>query len=347
MSKTALITGISGQDGAYLSRLLLEKGYKVFGTFHKKESFNNKRLKYFNIENDIQFVHMDINNKASIEAVLKSSKPEELYNLAAISSVGYSFENPILVSEVTGFSALTILESIRHVNRDIKFYQASSSEMFGKVKSVPQNEETAFYPMSPYAVAKQFAHCTTQGYRNAYNLYACSGILFNHESPLRDLNYVTRKITWSATRIKHGMLDSLTLGNINNKRDWGYAKDYVEAMWLMLQQDKPQDFVIGSGETYTIKEFAEFTFNELDINIEWIGEKTKQIGIDKKNGNTIVKISPDFFRPSEGNHYLGDTNKARNCLGWKPKTGIKQLIRKMVDFELRLLNNHKQPNCVA
>lgn len=339
MVKTALITGITGQDGAYLSKFLLTKGYRVIGTYHNKKIINKQRLEYLNISDDIQFLHMDINNKQSIENVLNSIKPSELYNLAAISSVGYSFKEPILVSEINGFSVLRLLESIRLVNRDIKFFQASSSEMFGKVRSIPQNVDTVLYPMSPYAVAKQFAHCMTRNYREAYNIFACSGIMFNHESPLRDLNYVSRKITWSATRIKYGLLKEMILGNIDIKRDWGYAEDYVIAMWLMLQQNEPQDFVIASGQTYSIREFIEFTFKELGINIEWIGEDTNQIGIDKRNGNAIIKISSDLFRPSEGNHYQGDIIMARDALGWKTKTGVKELIHKMIDFEINELLN--------
>ena len=341
MSKSVLITGITGQDGAYLAKFLLAKGYTVYGGYHyTRPPTDSWRLKLVGIDQQIEFVYLNLQEPESIEAAVKAIKPDEIYNLAAQSSVGKSFQYPKLTSEVSGFAVLHLLESIRKYAATIRFYQASSSEMFGAVKSIPQHEETPFYPQSPYAVAKQFAHCLTLNYREAYDLYACSGIVFNHESPLRSTEYVSRKITHSVARIHKGLLDSFSLGNIDIERDWGFAGEYVEAMWMMLQQQVADDYVISSGETHSIREFVQCAFSHVNIPIAWEGKGINEVGIDRQSGKTLVTISPKLFRPAEGNHYVGDHSKASEKLGWRPRTSFRQLVELMVQADLDLLSTN-------
>ena len=330
MSKIALITGISGQDGAYLAKLLLSKGYKVIGGERRTASGSLWRLKELEIENDIEIADFELSEFTNIYRIIEKYNPDEIYNLAAQSFVAASFEVPITTSDVTGLGVSRILEAIRHINPSIKFYQASSSEMFGKVSKTPQNENTTFYPKSPYGIAKLFGHWITINYRESYNIFACSGISFNHESPLRGEQFVTRKITIGLSKVKLGILNCLELGNLDSKRDWGYAEDYVEAMYLMLQQNKPNDFVIASGKNYSVREFIIAACNELNIEIEWEGENENEVAIDTNTGKEIIKINPKFYRPSEVDVLLGDANKANNILNWKPKTNFEELVSMMI-----------------
>jgi len=338
MSKTALITGISGQDGAYLSKLLLEKGYKVIGGERRSASGTLWRLQELNIEKDIEIADFELSEFTNIYRTIDKHKPDEVYNLAAQSFVAASFEMPIMTSDVTGVGVLRLLEAIRQINPKIKFYQASSSEMFGKVAESPQNENTPFYPRSPYGVAKLFGHCMTINYREAYDLFACSGILFNHESPLRGEQFVTRKITISLSKIRLGLQDCLELGNLDSKRDWGYAEDYVEAMFLMLQHNKPDNYVISTGETYSVKDFINAACNELNINISWEGNGLNEVAIDKKSNKTIIKINPKYYRPTEVDLLLGDARKAKKILNWEPKSNFKDLVSKMVKSDYSKLS---------
>jgi len=338
MSKTALITGVSGQDGAYLSKLLLEKGYKVIGGERRSASGSLWRLKELNIENDVEITDFELSEFTNIYRTIDKYKPDEIYNLAAQSFVAASFEMPVTTSDVTGVGVLRVLEAIRQINPEIKFYQASSSEMFGKVAESPQNEDTPFYPRSPYGVAKLFGHWMTVNYREAYNMFACSGILFNHESPLRGEQFVTRKITISLSKIKLGLQDCLELGNLDSKRDWGYAQDYVEAMFLMLQHNKPDNYVVSTGETYSVKDFINAACNELNINISWEGNGLNEVAIDKKSNKTIIKINPKYYRPTEVDFLLGDATKAKKLLNWEPKTDFKDLVAKMVKSDYSKLS---------
>ncbi|NPV72682.1 MAG: GDP-mannose 4,6-dehydratase [Pelotomaculum sp.] len=317
MSKTALITGITGQDGAYLADFLLKKGYRVFGAYRRTSTINLDRLCYLGIENQVELLPMDLTDQGNIVRVLQKVQPDEVYNLAAQSFVAVSFEQPVTTGEITGLGVTNLLEAIRLVNKEIRFYQASTSEMFGKVQAVPQNETTPFYPRSPYAAAKLYAHWMTVNYRESYGMYACSGILFNHESPLRGLEFVTRKITYAVARIKHGLERELRLGNLEAKRDWGYAPEYVEAMWLMLQQDEPDDYVIATGETHSVREFVEEAF--ACVNLDW---------------RDYVVVDPAFYRPAEVDLLVGDPSKAREKLGWQPRTTFKDLVRLMVKADL-------------
>ena len=322
MSKTALITGITGQDGAYLADFLLRKGYHVYGTFRRISSPNFSRLDFLNITDKVELIPFDLLDQSSILYVLEYTKPDELYNLAAQSFVGASFEQPIATGEVTGLGLTRVLDTLRMQSPHTRFYQASSSEMFGGSKK-PLNENSSFKPRSPYAAAKLYAHWVTTNYREAYNLYACSGILFNHESPLRGIEFVTRKITYHANMIKMGLSEKISLGNIEAKRDWGFAGDYVEAMWLMLQQDRPEEYVIATGKTHTVKDFAEKTFEKLGLNLE------DYLEIDKK-----------LFRPTEVDVLIGDPSKAIKKLGWNPnKTSFDDLINIMVQSDRELLSN--------
>lgn len=317
--KVALITGITGQDGAYLAQFLLKKGYKVFGAYRRISSPNFWRLDYLGIKDKITLLPIDLTDMSSIVNALNKAKPDEVYNLAAQSFVEASFDQPIATAQITGLGVLNILEAIRLTNLKIRFYQASTSEMYGGLKKISANEETPFYPRSPYGVAKLYAHWITVNYREAYNLFACSGILFNHESPLRGIEFVSRKITSGAVKIKLGLAKDLKLGNLNAKRDWGYAPDYVECMWLMMQQKKPSDYVIATGETYTVREFVEKTFSLLNL--------------DYRN---YVKIDKKLFRPAEVNFLKGDPAKAKKELGWNPqKTSFDQLIKIMVEADKR------------
>jgi GDPmannose 4,6-dehydratase len=337
--KKAFITGITGQDGAYLSKLLLEKGYEVHGAYRRTADLNLDKLRFLKVADHIKYCPLELLEFTNIYRAIERIQPDEIYNLGAQSFVQNSFEEPLFTAEVTGLGPLKILEAIRTINPGIKFYQASSSEMFGKVQTLLQNEKTPFYPRSPYSVSKLFGHWITINYRESYNIFTCSGILFNHESPLRGMEFVTRKITHSAARIKLGLQKEVRLGNLDSKRDWGYAAEYVNAMWLMLQQEKPDDYVIATGEAHSIREFIEIAFSELDMNIEWSGKEVDEKGIDTRTGKTVVAIDREFFRPCEVDYLAGDSSKAREKLGWKPQTSLKELIRMMLDRDLKLAKN--------
>jgi GDPmannose 4,6-dehydratase len=334
-SRRALITGIAGQDGAYLSKLLLEKGYDVYGMDRQDIELDTRRLKSLGIHHDIQICSFDIQNFEEILHTFENIKPHEVYNLAAQSSVGASFEQPLQTAEATGISTLKMLEAIRKSSHEIRFYQASTSEMFGKVREIPQNEKTPFYPRSPYATAKLFAHCSTVNYREAYHLFACSGILYNHESPLRGLNFVTRKITHALVRIKNNLQEKLFLGNLSVKRDWGYAPEYVDAMWRMLQQNMPDDYVIATGKIHSIRDFVQVAAQHLGFEIEWVGEGVDEKGIDRNTGNALVEVSEKFFRPTEVDDVVGDASKAHQKLGWQSKVDFDEMIKKMVEADIK------------
>ena len=319
MSKCALITGITGQDGAYLAELLLNKGYRVIGAFRRTSTVNVTRLDALGISGDIELVPFDLTDHGNMRRTMDRFCPDEVYNLAAQSFVGVSFEQPITTADITAIGAARLLEVIREVNPAIRFYQASTSEMFGKAQEVPQREKTPFYPRSPYAAAKLYAHWMTVNYREAYGMHASSGILFNHESPLRGAEFVTRKITLAAARIKYGLQDTLKLGNLDAKRDWGYAKEYVEAIWLMTQQLESEDYVIATGETHSVREFVEVAFNTAGLN-SW---------------ERYVVIEPTLVRPAEVDFLRGEPSKAKEKLGWKPKTTFKELVSLMVASDLR------------
>lgn len=332
--KKALITGISGQDGSYLAQLLLEKGYKVYGADRRRVDSDYWRLKYLGINNDVEHVYMDLLEYSNIFNVIKNINPDEIYNLGAQSFVGSSFSQPILTSNINSLGCLRILESIRIINPECKFYQASTSEMFGKVQEVPQNEETTLYPRSPYGVSKVYSHYMVKNYRESYNLFACSGILFNHESPLRGREFVTKKITSTVARIKYGLEDKLSIGNLEAKRDWGFAKDYVKGMYLMLQAKSPDDFVLSTGKTVKVRDFVEKSFKYVGIDICWEGTGINERGIDSKTGNVLIEINEKFFRPAEVDLLLGDSSKAEKVLGWKAETDLDELIKVMMEFDL-------------
>ena len=331
MRKAALITGVSGQDGSYLAELLLKKKYKVVGTDRRSARSSNWRLRRLGIENKIIYEEMELAELYEIQRIFKKYKFDEVYHLAAQSFVKASFNSPLNTSNITGIGTLRILETIRSINRKIKFYQASSSEMFGNALNKIQNENTPLNPQSPYAIAKAFAHYLTQNYRNSYKMFAVSGILFNHESPLRGNEFVTKKIVDGLIKIKKNHLNHIELGNLYAKRDWGYAKEYVEAMWKMLQQKKPEDYVISTGKTYSIKQFINYTLEYLKIDAKWVGSDLNEKLINKKNNKIIVKINPSFFRPTEVNFLKGNSIKAEKKLYWKPKTNLKKLIKIMID----------------
>ena len=337
MPKRALITGITGQDGAYLSKLLLKKGYEVYGAFRRTSDLNLNRLRFLGIADKIKFLPLELLEFTNIYRAIEKVQPDEIYNLGAQSFVGLSFEEPLFTADVTGLGLLRILEAIRAVNPKIKFYQASSSEMFGKAQEIPQTEKTPFYPRSPYAAAKLFAHWMTVNYRESYGIFACSGILFNHESPLRGLEFVTRKITTGVARIKCGLQDRIVLGNLDSKRDWGYAPEYVEAMNLMLQQPGPDDYVIATGETHSIREFVEMAFHNIGVTVEWQGKGVGEKGVDKKTGKIVVEVSHEFFRPAEVDNLIGNYSKAREKLGWQPKVKFKELVHIMVEADIKML----------
>ena len=341
MQKIALITGITGQDGAYLAEFLLKKDYIVHGIKRRSSSFNTLRIDHLYQDphvNNRNFIlhHGDLTDSTNLIRIIQEVKPDEIYNLAAQSHVQVSFETPEYTANSDGLGTLRILEAIRLLNmlKDTKFYQASTSELYGLVKEIPQNENTTFYPRSPYAVAKLYAYWITKNYREAYNIFASNGILFNHESPIRGETFVTRKITRAASRISIGLQDKLYLGNLNAKRDWGHAKDFVEGMWLILQHNEPDDFVLATGVTTTIREFTEKTFAELGISIEWSGSGIDEIGKDAKSGNIIVSIDPVYFRPTEVDSLVGDYSKAKEKLGWSPKFNLTRLITDMVKADL-------------
>lgn len=330
--KKALITGITGQDGSYLAEFLLEKGYKVYGLIRRKSKVDFGNIEH--IKDKIYLINGDMTDFVSLINAIKISQADEIYNLAAQSFVGTSWQQPIVTAEIDGIGVTYLLEAIRIIKPDARFYQASTSEMLGKVKEVPQTEDTQFYPRSPYGVAKLYAHWITKNYRESYGMYACSGILFNHESPRRGKEFVTRKVTDAVARIKLGMLDTLELGNLDSKRDWGYAYDYVRGMWLMLQQEYPDDFIISTGETHTIREFVELAFKKVNIEIIWKGKGTNELGLNKVTGKTIVKVNPKFFRPAEVELLLGDSSKAKRILKWKTNTSFEELIEIMVESDL-------------
>ncbi|MDO9307558.1 MAG: GDP-mannose 4,6-dehydratase [Deltaproteobacteria bacterium] len=345
--KKALITGITGQDGSYLAELLLSKGYEVHGMIRRSSSFNTGRIDHLYRdphEKDVRmFLHYgDLNDASSINMLLRNIQPDEIYNLGAQSHVRVSFDIPEYTAEVDALGAVRILEGIRETGLNTRFYQASSSELYGKVLETPQKETTPFYPRSPYACAKAYAFHITMNYRESYGMFACNGILFNHESPRRGETFVTRKITRAAARIKLGMQSCLYLGNLDAKRDWGFAGDYVEAMWLMLQQDKAEDYVIATGQTYMVRTFAEKVFERLGMPLEWQGSGEAERGIDRSTGKIVIQIDSKYFRPAEVDLLLGDPSKARRQMGWELKTSFEQLVEMMVDADLELAEREKR-----
>ncbi|MDQ7996419.1 MAG: GDP-mannose 4,6-dehydratase [Luteibacter sp.] len=335
--KTALITGISGQDGAYLAELLLAKGYRVYGTYRRTSSVNFWRIEELGIQNhpNLQLVEFDLTDGGSAIRLLQQTGATEVYNLAAQSYVGVSFDQPATTAAITGIGALHMLEAIRIINPKIRFYQASTSEMFGKVQAVPQREDTPFYPRSPYGVAKLYAHWMTVNYRESYGIFGSSGILFNHESPLRGREFVTRKITDAVAKIKLGKLDVLELGNLDAQRDWGFAKEYVEGMWRMLQADEPDTFVLSTNRTVTVRDFVTLAFTAVGIQIEWSGKGEGETGTCHATGKTLVRVNPKFYRPAEVDMLIGDAGKAFDKLGWKAETTLEDLCRMMVEADLR------------
>ena len=332
--KKALITGVTGQDGAYLSKLLLENNYAVYGTARRGASEKFQRLDYLNIKDDVNIIDFDLLELSNIQKIIKEINPDEIYNLAAQSFVPTSFDLPILTSDINAIGVIRILDAIYTINRNIKFYQASTSEMFGKVQAVPQDETTKFHPRSPYGVSKLFAHYMTINYRESYDIFACSGILFNHESPLRGHEFVTKKITKSLASIKKGSQECLYLGNLDAKRDWGHAKDYVRAMHLMLQNDHPDDYVVSSGQTTTVREFVDMSLKALNFDYSWEGKGIDEKVIDKATGKAIVQISKKYFRPAEVDLLFGNANKIQSKLGWSPEYSLDNLIDEMIKFEL-------------
>ncbi|WP_412526687.1 GDP-mannose 4,6-dehydratase [Burkholderia lata] len=337
MSVTAIITGITGQDGAYLAELLLEKGYIVYGTYRRTSSVNFWRIEELGIaaHPNLHLVEYDLTDLSSSIRLLQQTDATEVYNLAAQSFVGVSFDQPVTTAEITGIGPLNLLEAIRIVNPAIRFYQASTSEMFGKVQAIPQTEQTPFYPRSPYGVAKLYAHWITVNYRESYNIFGCSGILFNHESPLRGREFVTRKITDSVAKLRLGKLDVLELGNLDAKRDWGFAKEYVEGMWRMLQADQPDTYVLATNRTETVRDFVSMAALAAGFKLVWEGREEQEVGIDQVSGKTIVRINPKFYRPAEVELLIGDPQKAHDVLGWKPTTTLEQLCQMMVEADIR------------
>ena len=334
---TAIVTGITGQDGAYLAELLLEKNYTVYGTYRRSSSVNFWRIEELGIQDHprLHLVEYDLTDLSSAVRLLQQSGAKEVYNLAAQSFVGVSFDQPFTTAEITGIGPVNLLEAIRVVDRDIRFYQASTSEMFGKVQAVPQVESTPFYPRSPYGVAKLYAHWMAINYRESYDIFATSGILFNHESPLRAREFVTRKISDGVAKIKLGQLDCLELGNIDAKRDWGYAKEYVEGMWRMLQHDTPDTFVLATNRTETVRNFVTMAFKAAQIDVEFSGSEDQEFARDVATGKTVMRINPHYYRPAEVELLIGDPAKATELLGWKPATSLEQLCRMMVEADLR------------
>jgi GDPmannose 4,6-dehydratase len=336
MAPTALITGITGQDGAYLSRLLLNKGYRVIGAFRRGASLNLWRLNELGVsEADIEFIPLELLEFANLRRAIEDVAPDEIYNLGAQSFVEISFEQPLFTSDVNALGVTRMLETIREVNPALKFYQASTSEMFGKVQAIPQTEETPFYPRSPYAISKLYAHWMTINYREAYGLFACAGILFNHESPIRGIEFVTRKITAGLARVHEGKQNVVELGNLDAKRDWGFAGDYVEGMWQMLQQEEPDDYVLATGSTTSVRNFCELAAQALDFQLVWEGEGDQTRGIDRRSGKVIIRVNPKHYRPAEVDLLIGDPSKARDKLGWSSKTPLPKLVEMMVEADLR------------
>jgi GDPmannose 4,6-dehydratase len=331
--KIALITGITGQDGSYLSELLLEKNYEVHGIIRRSSSFNTGRIDHIIHDREAEgrffFHHGDLTDASNLNRLLEKIQPDEIYNLAAQSHVKVSFDLPDYTAQVDALGTLRFLDAIRETHIQTKFYQASTSELFGKVQEVPQTEKTPFYPRSPYGVAKLYGYWIMVNYREAYNLFACNGILFNHESPRRGETFVTRKITRAAARIKAGLQENLLLGNLNAKRDWGYAPEFVEGMWRMLQQPEPDDYVLATGETHSVREFVDLTFNELDIELDWQGSGVDEKGIDCRTGKVLVSVDPEYYRPTEVDLLIGNPAKAKEMLDWEPKIRFEELVRLM------------------
>jgi len=334
--RVAIITGITGQDGAYLAQLLLDKDYQVYGTYRRASTPNFWRIEYLGVDQhpNFQTVEYDLTDMGATIRLLQRAQPSEVYNLAAQSFVGVSFDQPVTTAEINGLGALHLLEAIRIVNPEIRFYQASTSEMFGKVQQVPQNEQTPFYPRSPYGVAKLFAHWMTVNYQEAYGLFAVSGILFNHESPLRGTEFVTRKITQAVAKIAQKQQTHVELGNLNAKRDWGYAAEYVDGMWRMLQADQPNSYVLATGKTHTVRDFVMMAFKAIDMTLVWEGEGINEVGRDSISGEILVRVNPDFYRPAEVDLLVGDANKAAKELDWQPKTDLQALCQMMVTADL-------------
>jgi GDPmannose 4,6-dehydratase len=345
--KKAIITGITGQDGSYLAEFLYEKGYEVHGIIRRGSSFNTWRIDHLYKDPHYAerfFLHYgDLTDSTNLIRLIKKIEPDEIYNLGAQSHVKVSFDVPEYTANSDALGVLRILEAVRllDMTKKVKIYQASTSELYGKIQETPQTEKTPFYPRSPYGVAKLYAYWIIKNYREAYDMYACNGILFNHESPRRGQTFVTRKVTMGLAKIKMGQQDKIYLGNLEAKRDWGYAKEFVEAMWLMLQQDKPRDFVIATGETHSVRELVEETCNALEIEIEWKGKGIDEVGIDKKTGKTIIEIDPEYFRPTEVDLLIGDGSKAKKELGWKPKTKFKDLVKLMAESDLEIVKKNK------
>jgi GDPmannose 4,6-dehydratase len=342
MTKTALITGITGQDGAYLAEFLLNKGYIVHGIKRRSSSFNTARIDHLykdpHERNVNFFMHYgDLTDSTNLIRIIQETQPDEIYNLAAQSHVQVSFETPEYTANSDALGTLRLLEAIRilGLEKKTKFYQASTSELYGKVQEIPQSEKTPFYPRSPYAAAKLYAYWITINYREAYGMFACNGILFNHESPIRGETFVTRKITMAVARIKKGLQEKLYLGNLDAKRDWGFAGDYVEAMWLMLQQDEPDDYVIATGETHSVREFVELAFREVGIGIDWQGQGVDEVGVDRASGNVLIEVDPRYYRPTEVDILIGDPTKAKEKLGWEAKVEFEELIKIMIEVDLK------------
>ena len=344
--KKALITGINGQDGSYLTEFLLEKGYEVHGTIRRASVFTTERIDHLYRDPHEKNVRLllhygDLTDSSNLNRLVEKIKPDEIYNLGAQSNVKVSFEVPEYTAEVDAVGTLRLLDAIKEAGVRTRFYQASSSEMFGKAVESPQKESTPFYPRSPYGAAKVYSHWITVNYREAYNLFACNGILFNHESPRRGKRFVTRKVTRAVARIYHGLQNKLFLGNLDAKRDWGYAPEYVEAMWLMLQQKEPDDYVIATGESHTVRELASEAFENIDIELRWEGKGSEEKGIDEKTGKVLVEVDPKYFRPTEVEYLTGDASKAKKKLGWEPKVKFKELLKIMVASDLEVENPKK------
>ncbi|WP_175820493.1 GDP-mannose 4,6-dehydratase [Burkholderia sp. BCC0419] len=335
--KTALITGITGQDGAYLAEFLLEKGYRVYGSYRRNSSVNFWRIEELGILNhpNLSLVEYDLTDLGSSIRLLQNTEATEVYNLAALSFVGVSFDQPVTTANITGLGAVNLLEAIRIVNPKIRFYQASTSEMFGKVQSIPQTEATPFYPRSPYGVAKLYAHWMTINYRESYDIFASSGILFNHESPLRGQEFVTRKITDTLAKVRLGKASILELGNMNALRDWGYAKEYVDGMWRMLQADRPDTYVLATNRTTAVRDFVSLAARACGFELEWQGKDENEVAVDRKTGKTIVRVNPKFYRAAEVDLLIGDPAKAKQDLDWQPKTTLEELCQMMVEADLR------------
>ncbi len=343
--KRALITGITGQDGSYLAELLLEKGYEVYGIWRRKATVDYGNIEH--LKDRVHLIYADMTDPISLIKAMQISQADEVYNLAAQSFVATSWDTPLGTADIDAIGVTNMLEAIRTVKPEARFYQASTSEMFGLVQEMPQTEKTPFYPRSPYGVAKLYGHWITKNYRESYNMYACSGILFNHESERRGLEFVTRKISMAVARIKHGVQDCVELGNMDSKRDWGHSKDYVKAMWLMLQQETPDDYVIATNETRTVREFVEIAFRTAGIEVVWEGEGVNEIGKDKATGKVIVKVNPKFFRPAEVDVLLGNPAKAEAALGWEREISFAELVERMVQNDLAIVEKEIKASRLA